>query len=312
MGFVGGAVVGLLFPGQGSQFVGMGRDTCAEFPEAKLAFEEADDVLGFGLSRLCFEGPESDLTLTHNAQPAILAHSIATWRCVGSRLGDIALAAGHSLGEFSAWVAADAMTYADGLRTVRRRGELMLRSGESRAGTMAAVLGLEDDAIRRLCAEASSAEELCVPANYNSPGQTVISGDVAAVERAMLLAKAAGSRRVIRLSVSGAFHSPLMKVAEAGLREQLASVPFRAARFPVISNVRAAAVSDPEQARALLVEQLTSAVRWTDGIRAMISAGVRRFVELGPGAVLTGLLKRIERDVEGIAVGSAAEIRALA
>jgi len=311
VGIVGGAVVGLLFPGQGSQYVGMGRDLHDEFAAARLAFDEADEALGFSLTRLCFEGPESELTLTHNAQPAILAHSVATWRCVEACLGEVGMAAGHSLGEFSAYVAAEAFSYADGLRTVRRRGELMRASGEARAGTMAAVLSLDDDAVRRVCREASTADELCVPANFNSPGQTVISGDVAAVERAMQLAKAAGSRRALRLSVSGAFHSPLMKVAEPGLREQLAAVPLRAPRFPVVSIVSAAAVREPEQARDLLLEQLTSAVRWTDVIHTMATAGVRRFVELGPGAVLTGLLKRIDREADGQAVGTAAEIRAL-
>jgi [acyl-carrier-protein] S-malonyltransferase len=290
----------------------MGRDCHTEFPEARKVFEEADEALGFALSRLCFEGPESELTLTHNAQPAILTHSIAIWRCVSACVTDVALAAGHSLGEFSAYVAADAMSFADGVRTVRRRGELMLQSGESRPGAMAAVLGLDDEAIGRVCAEASTDKQQCVPANYNSPGQTVISGDVSAVERAMELARAAGARRAIRLNVSGAFHSPLMEVAEPGLAEQLTSVTIRAPRFPVISNVSGRPVSDGTEARALLLEQLTSAVRWTEGVRAMISRGVTRFLELGPGNVLTGLLKRIERDMDGRAIGTAAEIRSLA
>lgn len=301
-------MVGLLFPGQGSQFVGMGHDLFEAHDEARRTFEEADDILGFRLSRLCFEGPESELTLTHNAQPAILTHSIAVHRCAGDAFGPIAMAAGHSLGEFSAYVAAGAIGFADGLRTVRRRGELMLKGGEARPGTMAAVLGLDDEAIEAACARASTRDEVCVPANFNSPGQIVISGDVAAVDRAMEEAKAAGARRAIRLNVSGAFHSPLMEVAEAGLAEQLTSIPFSAPAFPVVSNVTATPVSAVAEALELLRHQLTSPVRWTATIRTMRDHGVARFIELGPGNVLTGLLRRIDRDAEGQALGTAADL----
>jgi [acyl-carrier-protein] S-malonyltransferase len=304
-------MVGLLFPGQGSQFVGMGRDLAAAFPEARQLFEEADDVLGFSLSRLAWEGPEDQLTATSNAQPAILVHSVAAFRVVRERLGDIGMAAGHSLGEFSAHVAAGSLTFADGVRTVRRRGELMQRSGDERPGTMAALLGLDDEAVEDVCSQASAERGDCVPANYNSPGQLVISGDVAAVERAMELARAVGARRVVRLNVSGAFHSPLMQVAEQGLRAQLDGVAFDAPRFPVVSNVSAQPVTDAGEARDLLVRQLTAPVRWAASMRTMVDAGMERFFEVGPGNVLSGLLRRIERSAEARTVGTPAEIEAL-
>lgn len=304
-------MVGLLFPGQGSQFVGMGRDLADAYPEARRTFEEADETLGFALSKLAWEGPEEELTATSVAQPAILTHSMAVFRVVEARLGDVSLAAGHSLGEFSAWVASGAMSFADGVRTVRLRGELMQRSGADRPGTMAALLGLEDDAVERVCAEASEGTSVCVPANYNSPGQLVISGDVAAVERAMDLAKAAGARRAVQLNVSGAFHSPLMKVAESGLGAQLDAVNMAPPRFPVVSNVTAAAVMNGADARRLLLQQLTSAVRWTASMRTMLDAGVQQFYEIGPGSVLTGLLKRIERGAASQAIGTAADVEAV-
>lgn len=303
-------MVALLFPGQGSQFVGMGRDLAERFPEARAVFEEADEALGFALSRLMWEGPDEELTATLNAQPAILTHSVAVHRVVASRLGDVSFAAGHSLGEFSAYVAAGALRFDDAVRTVRRRGELMFRSGEERPGTMAAVLGLDDAAVEAVCRDASSETETCVPANYNSPGQIVISGDVAAVERAIELAKSAGARRALPLNVSGAFHSPLMAVAEAGLAEQLESVALERPAFPVVSNVTAEPVDDIATARRLLVRQLTSPVRWTSCMRTMLDAGVGRFLELGPGSVLSGLLKRIERGAQAVTLGTAEEIEA--
>jgi [acyl-carrier-protein] S-malonyltransferase len=310
VGIFGSAVVALLFPGQGSQYVGMGEDLRSSHPSARAVFEEADDVLGFALSRLCAEGPEADLVATQNAQPAILVHSIAVYRCIYDELGDVAFAAGHSLGEFTAWIAAGSLPFADGLRTVRRRGELMRSSGVERPGTMAALLGLDDKAIDRVCRAASQAGGDVVAANYNAPGQTVISGDVPTVEKAMELAKAAGAKRAIRLNVSGAFHSPLMRVAEAGLAEQLSRVSFKRPAFPVVSNVSAQPVTDPVTARRLLEDQLTSPVRWADSVREMLGAGVTRFIELGPGSVLTGLLRRIDREADGMAVGTADEVSA--
>lgn len=288
----------------------MGRDLAERFPAARAAFEEADAALGVPLTRLMWEGPEEELTLTLNAQPAILAHSVAVARVLAERLGDAAYGAGHSLGEFSAYVVAGSLAYADALRTVRRRGELMFRAGQERPGTMAALLGLDDAAVERVCREASGPDGECVPANYNSPAQVVISGDLAAVERAMTLATAAGAKRAVRLNVSGAFHSPLMAVAEAGLEARLAEVELATPRFPIVSNVTAEPVAEPGEARRLLVRQLTSPVRWTASMQYLVGVGVTRFLELGPGSVLAGLLKRVSREVEVRSIGTADEAEA--
>ncbi|HYJ80718.1 MAG TPA: ACP S-malonyltransferase, partial [Longimicrobiaceae bacterium] len=219
-----GERVGLLFPGQGSQAVGMGRDLAERFPAAREVWERADDALGFALSTLCWEGPEDELTLTRNAQPALLAHSAAAWAVLRAAEIDVVCAAGHSLGEFSAYHAAGSLELGDALRTVRRRGELMFESGRARPGTMAAVLGLDDEVVEGVCREASTDASVVVAANFNSPGQVVVSGDVAAVERAGPMLVSAGARKVQPLNVSGAFHSPLMAVAEPGLAEQLDAV----------------------------------------------------------------------------------------
>jgi [acyl-carrier-protein] S-malonyltransferase len=303
-------VIGLLCPGQGSQFVGMGRTLAETHPLARQTFEEADEALGLELSKLCWEGPDDELTLTVNAQPAILVHSIAVWRVLEREKPlAVSIAAGHSLGEFSAFVAAGAMEFAAAVRVVRRRGELMYGSGAERAGTMSAVLGLDDAAAELVCREASAATgQLVVPANYNSPGQLVISGDVAAVRRAEELAKGAGAKRVVPLNVSGAFHSPLMEVATGGLREALDLAELRDPRFPVVSNVTAEPVHRAEAARDLLVRQLTSPVRWVATIGTMLEAGVDRFVEIGPGNVLTGLLRRVDRSIGGRAIGTGEEL----
>jgi [acyl-carrier-protein] S-malonyltransferase len=283
----------------------MGRDLAERYPAARAVFEEADAALGVPLSRLAWEGPEEELTATHNAQPAILTHSVAVLRVLQDRLGDVGFAAGHSLGEFSAYVAAGSLRFGDAVRTVRRRGELMFRSGQERPGAMAAVLGLDDAALERVCRAASAAGGTCVPANYNAPGQLVISGDAPAVERALQLAREAGARRALRLNVSGAFHSPLMKVAEDGLRAHLTGVELTDPSFPVVSNVSAAPVRSAQEARRLLIEQLTAPVRWTASMRALVAAGVTRYLELGPGSVLSGLLKRIEKGAEITSLGTA-------
>jgi [acyl-carrier-protein] S-malonyltransferase len=300
--------VGLLFPGQGSQFVGMGKDLSDAFPEARDTFAEADEALGFAISRLCWSGPEEELTSTINAQPAILVHSIAVWRVLQRRRPDAVIAAGHSLGEFSAYVAADAMDFADAVRTVRRRGELMFDSGSRRPGTMAAVLGLDDATADAVCREASNSSRIVVPANYNAPGQIVISGDVAAVERAGQLAREAGAKRVIPLNVSGAFHSPLMKVAEDGLREQLSNISVRDPSFPVVSNVTAGEVASGGTARDLLVQQLTSPVRWVASLRAMLDRAPGNLLEIGPGSVLAGLVKRVSREVPVRSLGTGQDV----
>ncbi|MGQ0815896.1 MAG: ACP S-malonyltransferase [Gemmatimonadota bacterium] len=302
-------MVALLFPGQGSQFVGMGRDLADAFPTARQTFQEADDVLGASLSQIMWQGPEAELTRTHNAQPAILVHSVAVHRVLAEKLGDISFAAGHSLGEFSAYVAAGTLGFADAVRTVRRRGELMFRAGQERPGTMAAVLGMEDAALEQVCLEAAAQGGACVPANYNSSGQIVISGDAPTLQIALDLAKRNGAKRVLPLNVSGAFHSPLMQPAEAGLQAQLADIEFAKPKFPVVSNVNAQPISDVVIARRLLIEQLTKPVRWGACIRTMLDNGVSDFIELGPGNVLTGLLKRIDNNASARAVGTSAEVQ---
>lgn len=300
----------LLFPGQGSQHVGMGRELASTHDLARRTFEEADGILGFDLSRVAWEGPEEELTETRHAQPAILVHSVAVYRVLEADLGSVAMAAGHSLGEFSAHVAAGTLSFADALEAVRLRGELMFRAGEERSGTMAAILGLGEEEIESVCEEASAGDAVCVPANFNSRGQVVVSGDVEGVGRAMELAREAGAKRVVELNVSGAFHSPLMEPAEEGLRERLESLTFADPRFPVVSNVSAEAVRDGEAARELLIRQLTSPVRWTASIGAMVDDGVQRFLELGPGSVLCGLSRRNARDVPCTSVGTPDEIEA--
>lgn len=309
MGVRGHPLVALLFPGQGSQFVGMGRELASAFPVAQQVFDEADAVLGAALSRTMWQGPEEELTRTHNAQPAILIHSIAVYRTVAERLGEVAFAAGHSLGEFSAYVAAGSLSLADAVRTVRRRGELMFHAGTERPGAMAAILGMEDAALEQVCRDAVAQGGDCVPANYNSPGQLVISGDVPTVQIAMELARQRGAKRAIQLNVSGAFHSPLMAPAEPGLRAQLADVAFERPAFAVVSNVTAKPVRDVVDARRLLIQQLTLPVRWTGCVRTMLDAGVSEFIELGPGNVLSGLLRRIDRSATAHTLGSAAEVQ---
>lgn len=288
----------------------MGRDLAERFPVAKRTFEEANDALGISLSRLCWEGPEDELTVTMNAQPAILVHSVAVWRVLQEqRPLTVGVGAGHSLGEFSAYVAAGAIDFADAVRTVRRRGELMYGSGKERPGTMAAVLGLDDGDAVELCSRASTdSGAVVVPANYNSPGQLVISGDVEAVRRAEVLAKEMGAKRVIPLNVSGAFHSPLMANAAEGLRQALDSIAVENPAFPVVSNVTATPIRQATEARSLLLDQLTSPVRWVDSVRAMLAIGATEFVEVGPGNVLSGLLKRIDRSTVSRNLGTADEL----
>lgn len=297
------APAGLLFPGQGSQRVGMGRALASRHAAARATFEEADDVLGFGLSKVAWEGPEEALRATENAQPALYAHSLAAYRVAKDRLGDVAVAAGHSLGELSAHAAAGSFSFADGLRAVRRRGELMARAGDSAAGTMAAVLGMDEVAVAELCGEARDAGFVVVPANLNAPGQVVVSGVADGVERVRRAALERGARRVTPLRVSAAFHSPLMAPAAEAFRERLNGMRFGRPAFPVVSNVTAEPVLEAEEIRDLLVRQLTAPVRWTDCVSRMVALGAQRFVELGPGKVLSGLSRRNARGTPVEAVG---------
>ncbi len=293
----------LLFPGQGSQHVGMGRSLAHEHPVAAQTFEEADDVLGFSISRLAWEGPEQDLVLTKNAQPAMLTHSIAVHRVIVERVADTAMAAGHSLGEFSAHVAAGTLGFADAVRTVLLRGELMYAAGQDRPGTMAAVLGLSDEDVTSVCQQATTEGGTCVPANFNSQGQIVISGDIKGIERAMELASELGAKRVVKLSVSGAFHSPLMAPAEDGLRAHLENTAFEDPVHPVVANVTAQPVTTAEAARQLLIRQLTSPVRWAESVGQMVESGVDTFLELGPGSVLRGLNRRNAKGIPCSSLG---------
>ena len=302
----------LLFPGQGSQKPGMAKDLAAAFPAARDVFDRADAALGTKLSTLCFDGPADELTLTHNAQPALLTHGAAVWAVVKDKLAArVQGAAGHSLGEFSAYHAAGALPLEDAVRLVRRRGELMYETGVTVPGAMAAILGELQRPIEEICREAS-AHGVCVPANYNSTEQIVISGEVSAVEAGMDLAKAAGAKRAIRLPVSGAFHSPLMQPAAAGLAEALDAAQWRAPAVPIWSNVTGEAVGDAATARDLLLKQLTSPVRW---IELMRNAAARfpgtTFVEMGPGAVLSGLAKRLAPECRTMTCGTVAEVEAL-
>ena len=302
----------LLFPGQGSQTPGMGKDLAERHPAAREVFLAADAAIGAPLSELCFAGPAEELTLTHNAQPALLTHGAALWAVLRSSIeSHVVAAAGHSLGEFTAYHAADALPLPEAVRLVRRRGELMLEAGKKRPGTMAAILGTPSRPIERICEQASAEGSLAVPANFNAPGQVVISGEVAGVERASALAKEAGAK-AIPLKVSGAFHSPLMAGAAAGLEAALDLAHFGDPRFPVYANVNAQPVESAALARRLLVEQLTAPVQWArelDHIAVLHPNAL--YVEMGPGAVLKGLAKKIAPALKVVSCGTAADVDAL-
>lgn len=291
-----------LFPGQGSQHVGMGSDLYDRYPAARAVFDQADSLLGFSLSGLCFNGPEADLTDTLNQQPALLATSIATWEAMQATGWDApAFVAGHSLGEFSALVAAGSLSFADGLALVRRRGELMKTAGETEPGAMAAILALDIDTLAAICAEATA--EIGRPvqvANDNCPGQIVISGDQDALALAMTRAEAAGARRVVQLPITIAAHSALMASAADDFAEAVDATPIAAPRVPVIANVTARPLTTPEDIRTELKAQLTAPVRWTDSVNHLLAAGADTFVEVGPGEVLLGLVKRIDRKAKRI------------
>ena len=286
-----------LFPGQGSQSVGMGLALRDRYPEARAVFEEADRILGFPLSTLCFEGPAEDLTRTENTQPALLVTSIAAYRVLESKGLKPAAAAGHSAGEYAAHVAAGSLTFEDGLRLIRRRGEAMAGAGSDRPGTMAAVLGLDSDQIAAVLRSVNAPRDLAA-ANYNSPGQVVLSGTPEAVARASEEAKKAGAKRVVPLQVSAAFHSPLMEAASRGLNEGIDKAAVAGARFPVYANVSAQPVTEPDSIRRTLREQLLSPVLWEQTMRAMVGSGIRRFVEVGNGRVLRGLVRGVDKEAE--------------
>ena len=296
----------LLFPGQGSQVVGMGRALYQESAAARRVFDEADEVLGFSLSRLCFEGPEEQLKQTVNTQPAILTHSVAAYRDLEERaperLEGAAYAAGHSLGEYSANVAAGSLAFSDAVSLVRERGRLMQEAVPPEAGAMAAIIGLPAEAVESVCAEAAQGEVVAA-ANYNSPDQIVIAGHAGAVARAWSLCMERGARKAIAIPVSAPFHCELMAPARERLRPRLEEVSLEPARFPVVTNVDARPVSEPAGLRDALVRQVDSPVRWAESVRLLAAGGVDRALEIGPGNVLTGLVRRTERSirVEGYA-----------
>lgn len=302
-----------VFPGQGSQSVGMGRDLAAAFPEARQAFEEAESILGFAISKLMWDGPDTDLNDTLNTQPALFLHSLAAYRVFAARYPAVRpiYMAGHSLGELSALAAAGAISFEDGLRLVRRRGELMKRAGELNPGGMAAILNVDIPTLDAVCAEASAPGELVQVANDNCPGQVVISGHKPALERAMTGAKAAGAKRALPLPVSIAAHSPLMASIQDDWNAEVQKAKFRALTVPVVGNVHAAPLTAAAEAQADIQAQMQSRVRWTESVRWMISQGVTRFVEVGAGSVLGGLIKRIDASVQTQTLGSPADFEAL-
>ncbi len=284
-----------LFPGQGAQFPGMGKDLYDRFDEAKALFRQADEILGFSLSDIMFNGSEEDLRQTKITQPAIFVYSVIAAKMLGDNFRPDMLA-GHSLGEFSALTAGNALTFEDGLRLVLQRALAMQKATELTESTMAAVLGLDDATVERVCAET---EGTVVPANYNSPGQLVISGETEAVKKAAEKLQEAGARRVVMLKVGGAFHSPVMEPARKDLAEAINQTEFRQPVAPVYQNVTAKPETDPEKIRENLIAQLTSPVRWTQSVQRMIADGATEFYEVGPGNVLLGLLRKINRQVKG-------------
>ena len=298
--------IAFVFPSQGSQYVGMAQDLVAAYPDARAIFDQADATLGFAISSLCFNGPNDVLTDTINAQPALLTHGIAALHVLQTIKPDLAPAfvAGHSLGEYSALVAADALDFADALKLVRERGRVMKAAGEKTPGAMAALLGMDTAALEGVCAETG-----VQIANYNAPGQIVISGEKDALNRAVELAKARGAKRAIVLAVSIASHSRLMENAAREFANAVANTPMRAPKIPVISNVTAQPLSTVEEIRRELVAQLTSAVQWTKTIEYIAAQGVTTFIELGPKDVLAGLIRRINKGVHAVSVGDVASVK---
>ena len=302
--------IAFLFPGQGSQHPGMGKDLAETFPAARRVCEEVDEALGFSLSRLCFAGPAEELQLTENTQPAILSTSIAAVRAMEAEGFPVpAFVAGHSLGEYSALVAAGAISLADAVKTVRARGRYMQEAVPVGTGAMAAILGAELSAIEQACAE-SRGNQVCAPANINSPNQVVIAGNSEAVERVMDLMKSIGAKRVVKLNVSAPFHCALMKPAQDRLAWDLEQLAFADLRVPVVTNVDARFASNPGELRDALIRQVSAPVRWQESMGLLIEQGVSTFVEVGPGKVLSGLMRQINRSMNCLNVEDAASLRA--
>jgi len=282
-----------VFPGQGAQFVGMGKDLYDNVPEAKALFEKANEILGFRITDIMFSGTDEELKQTKVTQPAIFLHSVILAKALGGKFNPD-MVAGHSLGEFSALVAAGALSFEDGLTLVSKRAMAMQKACEANPSTMAAILGLDDSKVEELCA---SIDDVVVPANYNCPGQLVVSGTNEGVEKLCAAATEAGAKRALKLNVGGAFHSPLMEPARVELEAAIQAAPFKAPVCPVYQNVDAKPYTDPEKIKANLIAQLTAPVRWTQIVQHMLADGATEFVELGPGNVLAGLIKKVSREV---------------
>jgi [acyl-carrier-protein] S-malonyltransferase len=304
-------MLAFVFPGQGAQHAGMGKELNDNFSVARELFEEANDALGFDLAKMCFEGPEEDLKLTANTQPAILTMSVAALRVLEQETELRAnFVAGHSLGEYSALVASGTMAFADAVRVVRQRGTFMQQAVPVGEGAMAAILGVEADLLEEICVEAAG-DQVVSPANFNSPGQIVIAGHTAAVERAIALAKEKGAKKAMPLPVSAPFHCALMTPAGEQLAEVLDSITLAPMNIPVVTNVEAMANSDSARVKSLLVTQVSAPVRWDASARYMVEQGVERFIEIGPGKVLCGLIKRIERRMPVANIEDLASLKAL-
>ena len=284
-----------VFPGQGAQFVGMGKDLYENSPLAKELFEKANEILGYRITDIMFEGTDEDLRQTKVTQPAVFLHSVISALCMGEEFKP-EMTAGHSLGEFSALVAAGALSFEDGLKLVYARAMAMQKACEARPSTMAAIIALPDEKVEEICASVAAEGEVCVAANYNCPGQIVISGSIEGINKACELMKAAGAKRALPLKVGGAFHSPLMEPAKVELETAIKSIEFHTPKYPIYQNVDAKPHTDPEEIKANLVAQLTASVRWTQTVQNMIADGADDFTECGPGAVLQGLIKKINKE----------------
>lgn len=301
-----------LFPGQASQYVGMGRDLYDAFPAARACFDRCGELLGYSIAELCFAGPEEQLRQTINTQPAVFAHSVAAWRILADAGVSADFVSGHSLGEFSALVASGCLEFDDAARLVKRRSELMQEADSAQPGTMAAVIGLEDAEVSQLCEQAAAAtSQVVVAANFNAPGQVAVSGDVAAVDKLGELAASAGARKVVQLAVGAAFHSPLMEPAAIEMSELISEIEMRQPAVPVVTNFGTRPVTEVAQLRDHLVKQITHPVGWTASMRSLIHLGLDRAIEVGPGAVLKGLMRRIDRNVAVTTAATREELEAV-